>query len=65
MDVSKCIWLDAEANHRNHLVWDWKMASTNAESAASTPTLHVSSRKILRHTDDVDYGTILPDMGVW
>jgi hypothetical protein len=31
------------------------MTSTNAESAASTPNLHVSGRIILRHTDNVDY----------
>ena len=55
MDASRFIWLDAERNEDNPLMWDWKMTSNNADGGASSATLHVSGRIAFRHTDDTAY----------
>ena len=55
MDDSKFVWLDAERSKDDHLVWDWKMTSTNVDGAVSDATLHVSGRIAFRHADDTAY----------
>ena len=51
LDPSRFVWLDAETNDIEGLVWDWKMISDDGKDG-SKPTLHVSGRIAFRAADD-------------
>ena len=51
LDLSRSVWLDAEANDIDGLVWDWKMISDDGKDG-SKPTLHVSGRIAFRAAED-------------
>lgn len=51
LDPSKYVWLDAQRDDTQSLVWDF-MISSNAEQGGPAPTLHISGRIFFRSDHD-------------
>ena len=51
IDPSQVVWLDAEADKNDSLIWNWKMISNSGQEGSSM-IQHVSGRILFRPADD-------------